>query len=145
MKKIAVAGYLFLVIFSRVFADENTNELKNICFTWQYYRYVGENNQKLIVPEYLNPSIHLSGIQTKDNNSLQNVVASFIWLSIFTGVMIDYSVNWREYDRRKQEARIYKELYGDIWEQKMERIREIEYVERGFHRKFNSDPDRIIY
>ena len=145
MKKIAVLGVLFLVIFSRTFADENTNKPENIYFSWQYYRYINENNKKTSVSEDLNQSINLSNNQLMNLNSLQNTVASFIGLSILTGVIIDYSINWREYRIRNQRERIRREIWGDIWDQQMEIQREREFIERGFHSSFYYDPDRIMF
>jgi len=50
MKKIAIFGLMFFIIFSQIFADENLDKFENITFNWQLF-YYKENNQEI---DYIN-------------------------------------------------------------------------------------------
>ncbi|MDR0320126.1 MAG: hypothetical protein LBI28_01350 [Treponema sp.] len=45
MKKTVILGLLFLLIFSNIFADDNSNEFENVFFTWQFPGYFNRNNE----------------------------------------------------------------------------------------------------
>jgi len=141
MKKIVILGYLFLIIFSQTFADESTNIFENIFFTWQLYSYLDEVNQNTNVFESLDQSINANFNRLMNFNLTQRAAAGLAGFSLFVGSVIDYSFNWRQRRISNQERRIQNELWGDPWAQQMERLREMEIIERGFYR----DSSRILY
>jgi len=76
MKKFAFLGLMFFIIYSQIFADENTNKFENIYFGWQLF-YYQENNQKINFintnPLFFNNNFLLNNyVYISKNNSSQN-------------------------------------------------------------------------
>ena len=84
MKKIAVFGLMFFIIFSQIFADENSDKFENIGFSWQLFFYQ-EDNQEIdyinLNPIFfinnnknylLNYYVYINQINNSQNNSSQN-------------------------------------------------------------------------
>ena len=81
MKKIAIFGLMFFIIFSQLFSDENIDKFKNNKFSWQF-SYYQENNQEIdfiylnplfFINKYLlNNYVYINQITNSQNNSSQN-------------------------------------------------------------------------
>jgi len=83
MKKTAILWFMFFIIYSQVFADENTDKFENIYFGWQllYYReYNQEINFVNLNPLFFNNNknymlnyyVYINQINNSQNNSPQN-------------------------------------------------------------------------
>ena len=142
MKKTAILWVMFFIIFSQIYADENSDKLKNISFSWQLYNYQESsqninyiNLNPMFYEDYLSVTIpnNIELKTTSQNNrkaktSLQrdnpNLFASIIYLGIAVGSII----------AGNEQAR---GIRSNMWAQQ----REME----NFYRKYYNDPARNYY
>ena len=124
MKKIAVLGFMFFMIFSQSFADENTNEHENISFSWQLF-YAENTNQEIsflnINPlffnfnnDYLLLRLYNNNMQ---NNSLQNgqyINSKENDIKGFIGLLLSFSGMFFAYSHMNRQE---WEIYHDAWRQ----------------------------
>jgi hypothetical protein len=123
MKKTAVLGVMFFIIFSQLFADENINKYENITFGWQLF-YLKNTNQEINYLN-LNPLFYNLGDdffllklykkdvrnsiskKSQNINSQNNDVYGFIGsLFLFSGYIVAYS------SMNRQE----REIINNAWE-----------------------------
>jgi hypothetical protein len=125
MKKIAVFGFMFFIIFSQLFADENSNEYKNITFAWQllYLKntnqeikysnlnplFYNTNNDFFLMKLYVNDARYSISQRSQNTNSQNNDIYGFIGsLFLFSGYTYFYS------SMNRQE----REIINNTWEQR---------------------------
>jgi hypothetical protein len=133
MKKIAILGLMFFIIFSQLFADENKDKFENISFSWQlYYNY--KNKQKIdfiiLNPLFFNSNFLLNNyvynsqnnqiiqLNSQENNfGLVNILM-YISSALFFGwipmIPDDYVPDLKYKDTWKQQEemeKFYKRIY----------------------------------
>jgi hypothetical protein len=127
MKKIMILLVFSLIILSNISADENSNELKDMKFTWQSHKYKTEelsidfiNLNSLLFNEhnYFSLGIFENNIQNNRPNVQDNYVYSqegtnlvgfLLTISTIPLFMIDAYANPHADEYRK-----------DVWEKKLE-------------------------
>ena len=131
MKKIAILGFIFFMISSQIFADENLDKFRNMNFGWQLFNYQS-NNQNIDFIN-LNPmffsnsnkylSINYLGNISQNNNSQNNrnirsnsqennlsLVGTIFGAMMYTGaIFASSSMNRQE-----------RNTYNDVWKQQEE-------------------------
>jgi hypothetical protein len=137
MKKLTSLGFLLIIIFSSLFADENLNEFENVFFTWQFYSY-NRNNQNLNVFMDLNQDLFVKSNQSYDLdfNLKQNAfpqfkffepigpVTSFIWLLFLPVALTDYYNDLQKYlidNPRKINGNKLRRNGWEQWDREMEK------------------------
>jgi len=128
MKKIAILGLMFFIIFSQIFADENLDKFENICFIWQLFSYY-EDNSKIdfinLNPLFINNNIFKNNQlsiniyqnnNSQNNSSTQSYSQKNDWLGflIYTGAVI---TGWSMMDRQQ------KNIYNDTMKQQEEMVK----------------------
>jgi len=137
MKKVAVLGIMFFIIFPQVFADENFS------FSWQLFSYQ-ENNQKINFIN-LNPMFFINNNYLSinfyenigQNNNFQNnrnmhTNSQENNLDLFSAIMYTGAL-FASWSMNRHE----REIHYDMWKQQ----KETENIYRGFY----SGPARNFY
>ena len=138
MRKAAVLGFIFLMIFSPLSADENTNEYKNIGFSPRFLYQESQNKEIDFInlnPEFFNSGNdffimkkyqnNIPGNTPKNDNNVintqENDLPGFIGsLFAFTSMSLIYS------RMSYQERQIYSEGWSKMEEEEQMRKRFLE-------------------
>jgi ABC-type multidrug transport system permease subunit len=138
MKKIIFFGFMFFIIFSQLFADENINEYKNVTFAWQLF-YLKNTNQEIKFLN-LNPLFYSFGndvflmklyendarnsisqrsqnINSQNNNDIYGFIGSLFLFSGYTYFSLSMNRQEREiinnaWERHQNEEQMRQTLLG---------------------------------
>ena len=142
MKKITVLWVMFFIIFSQIYADENSDIFKNISFRWQLYNYQ-ENNQKvnytnlnpMFYDNYLSVTLtnNIKLDDTFQNKRSMQTISQENNINLFATIIYAGAIITSLFAMDRQD----REIHNEMWKQQ----REIE----NNYRRFFSDPAGNFY